>query len=208
MLHLLSRRALGTHPELLHSMFRDRKTVFVDLLKWDLPCQRDEERDAFDDGGARYLIVSDETGKVHRGSVRLLPSTGPHLLGNVFPNLCAGPVPRSPQTYEITRLCQHPSIRGDEGKVVRNSLTCALVEYALWNGITTYTGITPVDFFARLLSAGWRCEPLGLPTADGSGQIIAFQIHIDEHTVRDMEAVGVYRPSGLDLTPLFVAEAA
>src|SRR3546814_5073717 len=61
-------------------MFAARKSVFVDLLKWDVPVLEGRyEIDQFDDEYARYLILADR-GDGHLGSARLLPTMRPHIL--------------------------------------------------------------------------------------------------------------------------------
>ncbi|MEY2927682.1 MAG: hypothetical protein RL367_2159 [Pseudomonadota bacterium] len=196
MLHFIDRSSAPGHQLLLDSMFRDRKTVFVDLMKWSLPCQGDQERDQFDTADAIYLVVADDVTGLHKGSVRLLPTMGQHLLGDVFAHLCAETPPRAADIFEITRLCQDPRIRGDEARTVRIMLTNALVELALSQGINSYVGVTPVDFLSRLLVTGWACRPLGLPCADGNSQIAAFRIEIDGTTLGNMEKAGNYCPTG------------
>ena len=90
----------------LRTMFEDRKSVFVDLLKWDVPVLDGRfELDQFDDGHATYIIIADENGD-HLGSARLLPTTRPHILGTLFPDLCAGPPPIGPGVFEITRCLE------------------------------------------------------------------------------------------------------
>src|SRR4051794_36625705 len=89
----------------LRGMFRARKEVFADLLKWNVPVLAGEyEIDQFDDAHAAYVIVSGEDGR-HRASARLLPTARPHILGSLFPELCAGPVPTGVDIFEITRFC-------------------------------------------------------------------------------------------------------
>jgi len=69
----------------IDGMFRDRKRVFVDLLKWDVPVVDGEyEIDQFDTDRAVYLIAVDDAGD-HLGSIRLLPTDGDHILGSIFP---------------------------------------------------------------------------------------------------------------------------
>src|SRR3546814_14901536 len=76
----------------LRPMFRARKEVFIDLLKWVLPVLADVfEVDQFD-RQAEYLILL-EQGVKHRASTRLLRTDQPQLLGNLYPHLCAVPVP-------------------------------------------------------------------------------------------------------------------
>lgn len=122
----------------LRAMFRARKEVFIDLLKWDLPVLADEfELDQFD-SDAEYLILF-EQGVRHRASARLLRTNQPHLLGDLYPHLCAGPVPTGAAIREITRFCLDRHQRASERRSARNQLVTALVEYALATGITAYT---------------------------------------------------------------------
>jgi len=87
------------------SMFRDRKTLFVDLLGWDVPVVDDAfEIDRYDSGAALYLIAFDDDGQ-HIGSMRLLPTVPGHLLSDLFAELCKGDIPRGRDVMEITRLC-------------------------------------------------------------------------------------------------------
>ena len=88
----------------MRGMFAARKSVFVDLLKWDLPVLDGRyELDQFDDKFARYLIITDRD-QQHLGSARLLPTVRPHLLDTVFPALCDQEPPRGEKIWEITSL--------------------------------------------------------------------------------------------------------
>ena len=99
----------GTNP-ILDAMHRDRKKVFVDMLGWDVPVIDGQyEVDQFDDENAIYVVASDENGQ-HEGSIRLLPTTSPHLLGEIFPHLCNGPIPQAPDIFELSRACCPPAI--------------------------------------------------------------------------------------------------
>ena len=65
------------HP-LLRRMFRARKEVFADLLKWNVPILAgDYEIDQFDDVNASYVVVVGDEGQ-HLASARLLPTLRPH----------------------------------------------------------------------------------------------------------------------------------
>src|SRR3546814_10306547 len=108
-------------------MFRARKEVFSELLKCDLPVLADEcEVDQFD-RQAEYLILL-EQGVKHRASTRLLRTDQPHLLGNLYPHLCAGPVPTGTTIREITRFCLDRHQRASERRSARNQLVTALAE--------------------------------------------------------------------------------
>src|SRR5260221_8205237 len=150
-------------PKLFTSMHADRKRVFVDMLKWDVPHDGRFEKDQYDTDFADYLILKDSASGEHRGSVRLLPTTGPHILGDVFPFLCEGKVPRGPRIREITRLVVSPSVNRLERLPTRNALGRAMVEFGLMTGVEYYTAVCEMGFLTQLLAAGWRIDPLGMP---------------------------------------------
>lgn len=188
------------------NMHRERKRVFVDLLKWDLAVVNDEfEIDEFDHPAAVYLISAEADG-THRGSIRLLPTTRPHILGSLFPDLCEGPVPTGPNVYEITRGCFSPRI-GAAGRMrVRNQLATAAVEFALFNGIDTFTCIANGALYSQILALGWRCEPLGLPRIMENTLTGALRIAVTPETPRLMHEAGSYVHSTLELaTPALLA---
>lgn len=113
------------------AMFEDRKSVFVDLLKWDLPVLDGRfELDEFDDEHATYLIIADKDGD-HLGSARLLPTTRPHILASLFRGLCAAPPPVGPEVFEITRFCLSRRQNAALRRVTRNKLVSGLAAYAL-----------------------------------------------------------------------------
>jgi len=174
------------------SMFEDRKRVFVDLFRWDLAVIGGRfEIDQFDDAAAVYLLISDQGGN-HRGSLRLLRTDRPHILGSLFPQLCEHGVPADATTREITRLCLNPRLPAAERLRIRNRLISAMVDYALAYGIETLTGVVTRRFLTQILAMGWRCQPLGpLLTIDGA-MIGAFRVHVDAATPRLLEATSIY----------------
>jgi acyl-homoserine lactone synthase len=188
------------------NMHRDRKRVFVDLLKWDVPVVDGQfEVDQFDNAEAVYLICADPDGN-HRGSVRLLPTNRPHILGSLFPELCDGPVPSSPNIYEITRCCFSPGIRAGERLRARNQLATAAVQFALFNNIEAFTCVADGGWYSQILSLGWMCEPLGLQRRIGRTMTGAIKICIGPDTPRRLLAAGTYSPSTLELaTPALLA---
>jgi len=72
------------HRDLLDQSFRLRKKVFADQLGWDVSVSGLRERDRYDDLHPAYLLWCDEEKKRLFGSVRLMPTTGPTLLYDVF----------------------------------------------------------------------------------------------------------------------------
>jgi acyl-homoserine lactone synthase len=190
----------------LDQMHRDRKAVFVDRLKWDVPVIDGQfEVDQFDTDAAIYLVATDARHQRHLGSVRLLPSTGPHLLGEVFPHLCDKAVPTGGDVWEITRMCTHPS-KDVDGLAVRRQLVVALCEFGLLYGIRTYTVVTHVQMLSALLSVGWECEPLGEPQLVAGDMVGAMAIKISPATLQLLRERSMSRVPVLQLSD--IAEAA
>ncbi|MFA6123201.1 MAG: acyl-homoserine-lactone synthase [Sphingomonas sp.] len=183
----------------IRAMFKARKEVFVDLLGWDLPVLAGEfEVDQFDDPWADYLILTSPDG-AHRASARLLHTDREHLLGGIYPYLCANAVPSGPTIREITRFCLDRHQRAGERRIARNQLVSALTDHALRNDITDYTGVADIGWFEQIQQFGWDCEPLGKPLLHGGQWLIALHIVIGDDTPDRLRQTGIYEPATLTL---------
>ena len=192
MLRAIEERPAIDEAAALRAMFRARKQGFIDLLQWDLPALAGEfEVDQFDDQDAEYLILRGRDGE-HRASARLLRTDRPHLLGDLYPHLCAGPVPSGPRIRKITRFCLDRHQRAIERRGARNQLVTALADYALENGISAYTGVADLDWFNQIQRFGWACEPLGQPVRHDSRWLTGLHIAIELETVERLRRDGVY----------------
>ncbi|PSJ42176.1 acyl-homoserine-lactone synthase [Allosphingosinicella deserti] len=191
MLHLLRSAGHPESDEALGAMFRARKSVFVDLLKWDVPVLGGTfEVDQFDDVHATYLILLDDDAR-HLGSARLLPTTRPHILGSLYPELCAAAVPRGPDMFEVTRFCLDRGLTASGRRIVRDTLVAGLVEHALARGITAYSAVAEIGWFQQILAFGWRCRPLGLPRMIERRMLAALRIEITPETPGLLAAAGI-----------------
>jgi N-acyl-L-homoserine lactone synthetase len=190
-------RIIGNHEiaadrRPLETMFADRKRQFVDFFEWDVPVVDGRyEMDQFDTATAAYIIAVDATG-IHEASMRMLPSTEPHLLGTLFPHLCPGGVPVGERVWESTRLCL-PSRHGAARRLeLRNALISAMVDFALARGIERITGVIPDGFRKQVLAMGWKAEPIGPAVRINGGPIGAFAIDIARDTPDRLRWTGVY----------------
>ncbi|MEN3746066.1 acyl-homoserine-lactone synthase [Sphingomonas sp. HF-S3] len=175
----------------MRAMFEARKRVFIDLLGWDLPVLAGKyEVDRYDDVHARYLILTDAH-QNHLASARLLPTTRPHILGDLFAELCDVPPPRGPGTFEITRFCLERNLRAHERRRWRGALVAALAHYALDHGITTYTGVAEQAWLDQILQFGWQAEPLGRPRRIDTMMLAALRIDIAADTPALLAANGI-----------------
>lgn len=179
----------------MRAMFEARKRVFVDLLGWDLPVLADRfEIDQYDDQNARYLILADSD-QNHLASARLLPTTRPHILGDLFPELCDAPAPTSPDTWEITRFCLDRNLSAPERRRWRNALVTALARYALEHRITTYVGVAEQGWLDQVLAFGWHAELLGNPRTIDRMTLGALRIVITPDTPALLKASGIHAPA-------------
>jgi hypothetical protein len=106
MIHIIETHQDGANCPLLETMFVDRKRLFVDLFGWDVPVVDGRfEIDQFDTPDTVYIIVADEDG-LHEASIRLMPTTQPHMLQVVFSHLCPMGVPVGLGKSMIYRLIQ------------------------------------------------------------------------------------------------------
>jgi N-acyl-L-homoserine lactone synthetase len=191
---IIVERGWTSHPanSTLRSMFEDRKKVFVDLLKWDVPVLEGRfEIDEFDDEHATYVIVADRAGD-HLGSARLLPTTRPHILGSLFAQLCAAPPPAGPGIFEITRFCLSRRQNADSRHRTRNRLVSALAWHALEQRVGTYTGVAELGWLQQILAFGWDCRPLGRPARLECGMVGALAIEIGAQTPALLAANGIW----------------
>ena len=182
----------------LRGMFAARKQFFIDQLQWNLPTLDDRfEIDQFDTPDARYLILLDPDDLRHRASTRLLPTTAPHLLGDLYSHLCVGGAPTGNGVWEISRFCLDPAQTPAERRDARNQLVTALADYALHHGISEYVGVAEAGWYHTVSKFGWACRTLGPVHRDNTGRILALSIAIDEDTLAGLRRTGIYAPLAL-----------
>jgi acyl homoserine lactone synthase len=91
--------------EAMNGLARYRHRVFVEMLGWPLKT-RDPglELDQFDREDTMYVVAHDASDEVV-GTARLLPTTRPYLLKDLFPQLLHGqPLPCAPEVWELSRF--------------------------------------------------------------------------------------------------------
>ncbi len=196
MIHVIDYSSVTSHRQLLEGMFEDRRRLFVDLFGWNLAVIDGRfEKDQFDTSDAVYIIAVTDRDE-HAASLRLMPSTRPHMLATLFPHLCPGGVPVGPTIWESTRLCLPQRHGAAQRKIYRNQLISAMVDYALAHRIDRLTGILPEPFRREVLAMGWVGEALGPAVRIQGGPIGAFAAHVDNETPNRLRRTGVYGGEG------------
>lgn len=139
----------------LDEMFQLRHRVFKERMEWDVNSRNGKERDVYDLLRPVYLLATDESGRVE-GTWRLLPTTGPYMLRDVFPELMdGGDAPNHPQVWETSRFAVELDADGCDRRNTVNRVTselfAGLVEWALLYGIKEVVTVYDVRV-GRLLS--------------------------------------------------------
>src|SRR3979409_1951247 len=99
------------YQNLMDEMFRLRARIFRDRLKWDVQVTDGKERDKYDDQAPVYLVYTDDEAREGKGSLRLLPTTGPTVLADIFSDTLPDAVHLSaPTIWECTRFCLEEKI--------------------------------------------------------------------------------------------------
>lgn len=162
-------------------MYRQRYEIYVKRRKWSgLRPVGELEKDQYDTPSAIYLLVQDDAEDILAG-LRLLPTTGPHIFGDLFPHLSASGVPEGGAILELTRFYVAPF---KSSKAVRDWLVgvlCAgMIEYCQANGIHQITSVIDTFLLKLMLSMEWRVRPLGLPQRYPEGEAIAVVVDMTQ----------------------------
>ena len=155
MIEVYSAAALARDPALYDEMLRLRYRVFHERLGWDVPTRSGFDFDQYDVCSPNYILAFNDDHRIV-GCWRLLPTTGPYMLNEVFSELLEGnPAPTSPLIWESSRFAVDTEYDGKAGlgAVHRYSaeLFCALVEFAMASGIDEVLTVYDVRI-ARLLN--------------------------------------------------------
>lgn len=113
-MQLVSGTSAGLPAGLYSRVSRYRHEVFVQRLAWNLQTPDGEEIDQFDREDTVYVVAQDAAGQI-AGCGRLLPTTRPYLLGDVFAQLLNGAPPLQPGNLGAVALLR----RGFERQAFR-----------------------------------------------------------------------------------------
>jgi len=154
------------YSNLLDDMFRLRARVFRDRLRWDVQVADEKERDKYDDEGPVYIIYADDESLKVKGSLRLLPTTGPTVLADIFSDTLPDAVHLSaPTIWECTRFCLEDGVLSrtnrEELLVASAVLIAALGDVAIGAGIESIVGNFDSTMLRLYRRIGCEVEVLG-----------------------------------------------
>ena len=171
--------------ELITGLARYRHHVFVERLGWPLQSRDGMEFDQFDRPDTLHLIAMNDERRIV-GSARLLPTTRPYLLGEVFPQLlCGSPAPRTEEVWELSRFAAlDPEAaagvpQGQFSSPVAVGLLKAVLRAAARQRAKRVITVSPLGVERLLRRAGFRARRAGPPMV-AHGQPV-FACWIDTH---------------------------
>jgi acyl homoserine lactone synthase len=163
MLRYIYADQLHYYPKLARTMFCDRADQFSNRLGWQVSVdETGAERDQYDDLCPLYVIWEQPDGS-HGGSMRLLPTTGPVMVNQVFGHLTGGAPITSPLIWECTRFCL---ARGAGGNVAA-ALMLAGGEVMTGFGVRHFAGVFDARMVRIYRAIGSSPEILG---SEGHGR--------------------------------------
>lgn len=202
----LSQHQFGQNLDLLAAMFRLRRRVFRDRLGWTVSVTGDLELDVFDALNPTYLLLVSAKREV-AGCVRLLPTTGPTMLADTFPQLLTGlSPPRNNRILESSRFCVDTrftdQLAGNGLNRATFMLFAAMIESLGVLDADRIVTVTDTRMERILRRAGWALERLGPPQQIGQTMALAGFLHGSRETLSDM-----YRQAGVEGPVLSQLEA-
>jgi len=162
-----------------------RHKVFVQRLHWKIPgVLRDStsEWDEFDGGDTVHLVALSANATVC-GCARLMPTTGPHLLRDVFPELAGpDPLPFSPSIWELSRFAGSGLPDPRTGLTAGMSLFPYTMALARSFGVTRLVGVISRPVARLYRRFGLDLRDIGARMAPGAADIVACSIELDPGT--------------------------
>ena len=185
----------------IDSMHRLRAKIFHDRMKWPVIVSDGGERDHFDTLNPLYVVGSTD-GQVY-ACARLLPTTGPNMLRDVFPDLLPSGGVSGPTIWESSRFCvdfEGDCERSDLLVSQRTAeLLSGIVEAGLLIGLEYVVTVVDVAVERVLRRAGCPCERLGPPRRIGRSLAIAGMFAMGNDLLASIRKAGDIQGEIIDL---------
>ena len=174
----------------LEQVWRLRHEIFVEEKGWNALRKPDgREIDQFDDEHAVHMLAWKDRELV--GYQRMLPTVRPHLLTDVYPQLCEFDPPRSSAAWEWTRYAVRRDFRS-RGRMlspVANYLLSAIVEWGLEKNINSIVVEMNPLWMLRLVQLQFRVVPLGNCQKLDGEEVLAVLAHFDRRALLKLQEV-------------------
>ncbi len=167
----------------LLDMFAFRHEVFYRRLGWDVRTRYELEYDEFDDMDPVYMLAEDDGGSIE-GCWRLLPTLGPYMLRDTFPELLRGEsAPSDSHVWELSRFAVATPGNAAEKQAPLNDVTLGMIrkvyDFALAHEIREYVTVTSVALERLLKRTGLPIRRFGDGKAQKIGKVLTVACHVD-----------------------------
>jgi acyl homoserine lactone synthase len=194
-------RLQSMSPADAEGMFRLRYDTFHTRLGWDVSTDDGMERDAFDATSAVYILGKTPDHRVD-ACWRLLPTVGPYMLKDTFPELLHGqPAPQALDVWEMSRFAlatERVATSAEGFGPLSVSLMAEAARFAMAHGISRYVTVTTLAIERLLKRQGVHIHRLGPPVRIGIAMTVACVVEVDDTT---LQAVNVERPLARQPSP-------
>lgn len=154
----------GGLGSLLDGMHQLGARVFAGRLGWRVKIEYGRERDEYDALDPTYILALTDRGDV-AGCVRLLPTTGPTMLSQTFPQLLPGGPLRGKSTMvESSRFCVDTRGEGRGCRFLHEAtltIFAGMIEWSMSNGFDEIATTTDLRVERILQRAGWPMTRIG-----------------------------------------------
>jgi N-acyl-L-homoserine lactone synthetase len=217
MLKLIEGSRASLFPQEMDAMFRNRALTFSERLGWDVTVKDGYERDVFDDANPLYLVSVDPHTNEYWGSLRLLPTTGPNMLRDVFPYLLDdGEYIESATIWESSRICAvavdgQPQRSRNGVNFVLSELIAGIGEVAILAGLTQVVSVFDARIYRVLKAVGCNPQLIGKPRRIGGTMSYAGLFDTGEGLLQVLNAfreeLGIEAPESNELSKEFAFAA-
>ncbi|MDN7183362.1 GNAT family N-acetyltransferase [Caballeronia sp. SEWSISQ10-4 2] len=188
-MRILIHRGSDLPAEVAVALGQYRYDVFVKQLGWKLQTRDSCERDQYDRDDTMYVVARDHLGAIC-GCARLLPTTAPYLLQEIFPTLLSAdmPPPVSTEVWELSRFAVSSS-HGREASyrwAVQPLLTAA-VQCAMTLGAHRIIGVTFLSMERLFRRIGVHAHRAGHSVLVDGKQVVACWIDLDHQTLAALD---------------------
>jgi len=160
-----------------------RAKVFRDRMGWEVPVLAGMEIDGYDALEPHYMVIRDDLNKVC-GCWRMMPTLGPYMLKDTFPELLHGAAaPEEEQVWELSRFAIETEGDSRFGFAERAIAAMrGIVTFADEQGIRKYVTVTTTAIERLLRHTGVETTRMGPPLQIGVERAVALEIHLGEKT--------------------------
>lgn len=160
-----------------------RAKVFRDRMGWDVPVLGGMEIDGYDALEPHYMVIRNDTGRVC-GCWRMMPTDGPYMLKDTFPQLLDGAsAPEHEKVWELSRFAIETEGDNSFGFAERAMEAMrGIVNFADEHGIQKYVTVTTPAIERLLRHAGVEIVRMGSIQRIGVERAVALEIRLGQQT--------------------------